>query len=121
VDRGVLERLYELQGEGDGDLVAELLRMFLRDAPDRLKGLAEAMQTSDAPAVRRLAHSLKGSSGAVGAARMTALCEALEQDAGSSPSDHAARLVSLEEEFQRVRAVLDVELARSAAGSRDAR
>ncbi len=66
-----------------------------------------------ARSVERIAHSLKGSSGSMGAQRMSAICAEL-QDAGASrdlPSVPGL-LERLEEEFGRVRAALEAELAR---------
>jgi HPt (histidine-containing phosphotransfer) domain-containing protein len=67
----------------------------------------------DAQTVERVAHTLKGSSGNLGAQRMAAPCGEL-QDAGvSGHLTHAPELLEeLEVEFGRVRPALEAEIAR---------
>ncbi len=67
-----------------------------------------------ARSVERIAHSLKGSSGSMGAQRMSAMCAEL-QDVGASGDLYRAPglLNRLEGEFGRVRAALEAELAKS--------
>jgi HPt (histidine-containing phosphotransfer) domain-containing protein len=94
--------------------VAELAGMFLEDARPRLSALEEAVQNDDTPAVERLAHTLKGSSGNMGARRMSDRCAQLE-DAGAA-GDFALStelLERLREEFGRVDRALGAEVDRS--------
>ena len=62
VDGNVLAALRDLQGEGRPDILAELIAIYLRDTPPRLAALHEAVARTDAAALRRAAHGLKGSS-----------------------------------------------------------
>jgi HPt (histidine-containing phosphotransfer) domain-containing protein len=110
VDAAVLAGLREL---GDAELVAELAGMFLEDASARLAALREALENGDTVALERTAHTLKGSSGNMGAARMAAICAELQQAGASGELGGAAELLdSLEEEFGRVRPALEAEVAR---------
>lgn len=107
VDRRVLEDLEELGGV---ELVGELIQTLLEDAPSRLKGLQEAVRAGEAPAVRRLAHALKGSCGSMGAVEMTRLAGELERAGASWDLSRSQELLErLEEDFRRVRAALETE------------
>ncbi|MDQ3302653.1 MAG: response regulator [Actinomycetota bacterium] len=114
VDHSKLEDLRELQEEGEPDILEELVEIFLGDAPRQLETLREATETVDARSVKRIAHTLKGSCGNMGAVRMAALCGELEaighsEDLGAAP----AHIFRLEEEFGRVRAAFEQEISRS--------
>ncbi|HLM47474.1 MAG TPA: response regulator, partial [Myxococcaceae bacterium] len=78
LDRSVLAGLRELQEEGEPDILGELIGLFLTDAPPQLVALREAAEAGDARSVERIAHTLKGSCGNMGAVGMAALCTELE-------------------------------------------
>jgi two-component system sensor histidine kinase/response regulator len=46
--------------DGDRELLAELIAIFLEDCPKRLQELAQAVKEGNASGVRQAAHSLKG-------------------------------------------------------------
>jgi two-component system, sensor histidine kinase and response regulator len=103
LDLEVIASMRGLQGEGETDIVAELADMFLGDARPRLSALEEAVQNDDAPAIESLAHTLKGSSGNMGARGMSALCARLEDAGASGDLSQSFRLLErLKEEFGRV-------------------
>jgi CheY-like chemotaxis protein len=105
------EVLANLRDLGDAELLAELAGMFLDDASSRLQELREAIGAGDAAGVERVAHTLKGSSGNMGATRMSAICAELQDVGGSGDLSRAAGLLEgLEEEFGRVRPALEAEI-----------
>jgi CheY-like chemotaxis protein len=111
LDREVLVDLRGLQGEDDTDIVAELAGMFVEDTRSGLSELEEAMQRGDAQAVGRTAHTLKGSSGSMGARGMSGICARLERAGASGDLTHGFRLLErLEEEFGRVERALRAEV-----------
>lgn len=114
IDRLVLASLRELQGEGEPEILSELIELFLDEVPQQLGALREAVEKDDAPSVERIAHTLKGSSGNMGATRMVQICAEL-QDVGASAnlSGTPELLKRLEEEFGRVCLALESEVARS--------
>jgi HPt (histidine-containing phosphotransfer) domain-containing protein len=64
--------------------------------------------------VRRIAHTLKGSSGNMGATRMTTICSELEDVGASGDLSRAPELLEqLEEGFERLRMALEAKIARS--------
>ncbi len=110
----MLTSLRELQDEGEPDVLKELVELFLEDVPPQLKALREAEKREDAMSVERIASSLKGSSGNLGAVRMEAICAELEEIGRSGDVGSAPALISrLEAELGRVRAVLEREPPRS--------
>ena len=110
----MLEGLRDLQEEGEPDILKELIELFLEDVPSQLEALREAEEREDAKSVERTAHTLKGSSGNLGAVRMAAVCAELEGIGRSGDLAPAPALISgLEEEFGCVRAVFEEELPRS--------
>jgi HPt (histidine-containing phosphotransfer) domain-containing protein len=95
---------------GANDFVTKLIDQFLAESTSRMAALKDAVEQADAPALRLATHSLKGTSGAVGANRMVTICEELEQLARNATLDCAPALVTeLEDEFKRVRHALHVE------------
>jgi HPt (histidine-containing phosphotransfer) domain-containing protein len=107
VDFTVLDKLRVLQDEGE-DVVAELVGLFLDDTPARIAAVRDAVEAKDTGRLDREAHGLKGSSATIGAPQLRVLCESLERLGKSGRIQGAdALVVSLEDEFQRVRAMLD--------------
>jgi two-component system sensor histidine kinase/response regulator len=108
LDPGVLANLRDL---GDAELLTELAGMFFDDASSRLEELREAIGAGDAAGVERVAHTLKGSGGNMGATRMAAICAELQDVGASGDLARAPGLFEgLEEEFGRVRPALEAEL-----------
>ena len=110
LDPEVLAVLREL---GDDELLKELVEMFLDDASTRLAALRGALDGGDAGSVEREAHTLKGSSGNMGAKKMAAICAELQEAGASGDHPRAAELLGrLDEEFGRVRPAIEAEVER---------
>ena len=115
VDARALAALRDLQGQGRPDLLAELMAIYLRDTPPRLAALHEAVVRADAEALRRAAHSIKGSSSQIGAVQVARLCADLEEQARTTDMGGIAETLRRPDEaFDRVRARLQ---ALAAGGS----
>jgi CheY-like chemotaxis protein/HPt (histidine-containing phosphotransfer) domain-containing protein len=110
LDPDVLAGLREL---GDAELLAELVELFVDDAPSRISALRDAFEKDDAEAVERIAHTLKGSCGNMGALRLAEICENLQVIGHSGDLSEASELIEqLEAEFGRVRQALEAELSK---------
>ena len=108
-----LARLRELRTPGQPDPVAEIIGLFLGQIPDYLQSLKTACEEQNAEGVRKMAHTLKGSCGNLGAEQMAAWCKELELKAGQGTLSSAKRLVvQLEQEFDAVKKVLETERLR---------
>ena len=79
----VLESLRSQLGDTQGVMIAEIVALYLRQAADLLDKMSVAVGEPNASEVRELAHSLKGSTLAVGGARLAALCSQIELGAYS--------------------------------------
>jgi HPt (histidine-containing phosphotransfer) domain-containing protein len=105
LDDDVLENLLDL---GGAEMLSELSEMFFEDAGSALTELQKAVEGNDAPTVERVAHTLKGGSGNMGAKDMSRICAELEDAGASGDLSRAPALVGqLEEEFGRVRPALE--------------
>lgn len=110
LDLSVLNDLRDLGGDGESDLFADLLSVFLTETPQRIAEMRAAVDSDDRGAVGHAAHKLRGSSGCYGAVRMTRLCEALESMALTGDLTELEHTVhELEVEFNRVAPLLRAE------------
>ena len=78
LDLTVIDVLLDLGGP---ELLAELIELFLEDAPQRMTSLEMALHRSDAKGVRDAAHALKSSSANLGALLLSGVCRDLEEAA----------------------------------------
>jgi signal transduction histidine kinase/CheY-like chemotaxis protein/HPt (histidine-containing phosphotransfer) domain-containing protein len=79
LDLGVLRGIAEL--DPDPAFAADVIRAFLAASSESLAKLKDAQERSDAAAIARAAHTLKSTSGQIGAARLSSLCRMLEGSA----------------------------------------
>ncbi len=77
LDNGVLDELRASVG-GDEDFVRDLVQTYLAEAPQHLGQITAAAGRADAEAIVRPAHTLKSSSAALGATRMSAISRQIE-------------------------------------------
>ena len=112
LDRSMIEGLRDLSEPGEPDLLAELVDLFLEDAPPRLETLRIALVEGDAQRVKRVSHALKGSSSNMGATRMAEICARLEDVGTLGEFSEASDLLKrLEAEFARARSALEAEVS----------
>lgn len=110
----MLESLRQAEEQGES-ILTELITLFLQDTPTRLDDLRASLAAGDAAALRRAAHSLKGSAYTFGAREMGALCEDLETRGRAGQTEGAAEVLDdLDAEFQRLKRVLE---SRASAGT----
>ena len=113
LDHTVLESLRLIQREGGGEIVDRLVETFLNEAPSYLVALHAAGERGEPQIFWQTAHALNGTCRSVGAARMGSICLQLERLGDSDDLTRAPDLLArLEEEFERVRLLLDVELSK---------
>jgi HPt (histidine-containing phosphotransfer) domain-containing protein len=84
LDAGALAELLDSTGN-DVEFVRELIATYLADTPSQLEAMTAAVDSDDAAALVRPAHTLKSSSATVGASRLSARARELEM-AGRSGS-----------------------------------
>ena len=87
LDQNTLSALLSLVGEGGAELVGELVDLFAEEAPRLISSMREAVGRGDDEELRRSAHSLKGSSGTVGATSLASRAYDVEQRARAGETD----------------------------------
>jgi HPt (histidine-containing phosphotransfer) domain-containing protein len=103
LDPDVVGRLRQLTPPGEPDVLTEILRLFLDDVPRRIETLRAATAAGDAIAVQRAAHSLKGSSGNIGARALYDVCRKLDDTAKAGNLVRLQPLVdALADEYTKV-------------------
>ena len=103
LDPAVVDSLRQLTAPGEPDVLAEVLRLFLDDVPRRVERLKAAWREGNAVELQRAAHSLKGSSGNIGAHHMSDICAQLDERGRAGDFNGARHLLdSLDEEYGRV-------------------
>lgn len=103
VDLTMLWRLSPEDEAEPGAFVAEVVELFRSHAPSQIEALERAAAAGDLTEAAHVAHGLKGSSGHVGAIRLSMLCARLEADALSGALPETRALVSaISEELDRV-------------------
>jgi HPt (histidine-containing phosphotransfer) domain-containing protein len=107
-----IQDLRDLQAGAPGFLV-EIIDLFLKEADIHLSKLRESMGSKDAKSFERAAHTLKGSSGNLGAMTMSKLCSELQYVGKDANWPRAAELVpAVEAEYVQVKAELLAERAK---------
>jgi len=100
-----------LRDLGPDDL-RELIRMFLDEAKGRVARLRVLRQQGDAPELAKVAHTLRGTSAAFGATRLTALCAEIEATRDTGEGVRLSTLIdAVAMEFERVQTALTEELS----------
>ena len=104
------ENLRKFAGSVDPKFLIEIIDTFLEDTPMRLAAMRAGLATGDNQAVWKAAHALKGGSYYVGAARISQLCNKVEEMGRRGLLEGMEGCLSeLEKEFGRVRTLLEAE------------
>ena len=107
VDSSVLESYRTYQQEGEPDIVARLVDIFLENSPEVLESMSKACKEKEVEQLWKLAHSFKSSSATVGAARLASLCEDMEMRGRNNRLEGLFQLPEkIAEEFELVRKAL---------------
>jgi len=78
INHNALDNIRALAGEGNEDLLTQIIKIFLSDMPQQLGKLHNAYADNDLNAVRSIAHSMKSASANLGAMRVSAIFKELE-------------------------------------------
>jgi two-component system, sensor histidine kinase and response regulator len=77
---------------GDEDLLADVIKMFVEDCPQRLEAIRGGVEQGDAAQIRSAAHALRGAAGNLSAGAVCAAARALETAAAEGRLDAVAEL-----------------------------
>jgi len=107
IDARALQVLRAMQRAGRPSVLARMLDLFDRDAPQLLAQMRDAAGTSDVETLRDAAHTLKSNCANVGAMALAAICREIEQLARTADAAAAAvPLAAAEEELGQVLSAL---------------
>ena len=111
LNQRALDNVRALDPDGEGGVLAEVIGIFLGEAPDQLATLRSAVLAQDSGAIRHVAHALKSASHNVGASQLGELCRQLEQLAKAGAADGAQALLQvIEAHFEAVTPLLRAEM-----------
>lgn len=112
LDPKVTAQLEELDHDSPGFL-GELIQSFERTARENIDAMRRAVAKGDLDALRRAAHTIKGTSEQLGAVHMGRVCRQMEQ---LDSLDHAATLIeTTKSEYQRAHRAFRALLGRKSA------
>jgi len=112
IDEEILDELFLIMGDGDAGGLLTACSLFLNGMPDRFVDIETALAEGRFEDAAQRAHSLRGSAGAFGARRLSALTVPLEGHCRSGNAPAATDLLrEMEGEFRIFRAVLGARLA----------
>ncbi|HUR18958.1 MAG TPA: response regulator [Acidimicrobiales bacterium] len=116
LDTAALEQLRELEVRSGRAVVDTLVRSYLTSAEDGMRELSTAIEAGDLESVARVAHRLRGSSGAVGAVGVAKAFALLERAGKSGDLAGAGdALTTVTAELARARPALEAERVRDAS------
>ncbi|KAA3609516.1 MAG: Hpt domain-containing protein [Planctomycetota bacterium] len=101
-----LEELLEIFG--DADELSELFEEYFAELPERLQELRDALSVGDSSPVNQIAHTLKGSSGNLGASAVQEVARGIEEQAKAGTLEQVGGLLDqLDIELERLRQALE--------------
>lgn len=112
LDTSVLEALRQTGGVGDSGLVARWISMYLTEGNRLLDTIHQAIVNGDLPTLQAAAHSLRSTSGMVGALSLSQMSGEIEELAHQGNIDLLRlRVLDLQQEYAQVRQALGQILA----------
>jgi len=118
LDTSVVEALSSLAKPGKPSVFFTIASLFLKNTPDVLKNLREALDENDIETLSRLAHSLKSSSASLGALDLSEIAKRLEIDARKgNQKEFESAIQALEKAFEDVKQALETEIAKESVNS----
>ncbi len=107
IDRTQLLESLNAMGDEPKSALAMVLELYLEDAPQLVVAIGQAAAKVDFEALRFAAHSLKSSSGTLGAQRLASLCQQMEFKARKGDDSNLPGLnQQIQETYQETLATL---------------
>ncbi|MBL0727564.1 PAS domain-containing hybrid sensor histidine kinase/response regulator [Piscinibacter sp. HJYY11] len=107
LDAQALERLRELDPNGENHLMERVVSAFDSSVGRLMPQLEDALNSLELGGIRHVAHTLKSSSASIGAMKLSRMCADLEARARNEQSDGMAeRIAQLQSEVEIVRVAL---------------
>ncbi len=107
IDWDVLGALEAYRAPGDPDPRINLITLYMKFSSELVELVKTAIKTWNGPSLASAAHSLKSSSMSMGARKLGALCQELEQTGNAGiPSETVDLLNRIDEQYAEVTAAL---------------
>ena len=88
--------------DNDVELFKEIVQIYFSEVPEQTAGMATALKNSDRVQIERLAHSLKSSSGNVGASLTSEIARQIEDGAREKSIEVLSELFTkMQSEFEK--------------------
>ncbi|MGE5237345.1 MAG: Hpt domain-containing protein [Chloroflexota bacterium] len=111
IDVEVWDDLRALQRKAAPGMLNKIMGIYIDNSSKLLRTLRSEDAVGDATSIREAAHGLSSSSASLGAVNLAALCRELERMEGGSFQEESAALIGMiQDEFARVKSVLEGEL-----------
>ena len=110
LDLNVINSLRQLAGAKAQELLTKIANQYFEDSPERLKAIAQALETKNTEALRKAAHGFRSSSANLGAVIIAERCKELENmaRAGEMPENREI-LTELEAAYAKAKIALQQE------------
>jgi HPt (histidine-containing phosphotransfer) domain-containing protein len=110
IDLSGLTSLSDLRSIGEPDLVIELIDLYLKEGPERIRLIKASAAGADEKGLKQAAHTLRGSSASLGFHQISGICERLEHLDWCDSHDRLDDLTELlQHKFSKLReALLDL-------------
>lgn len=109
LDLNVLNSLRQLAGAKARELLTKIVNQYFEDSPERIKAIAQALETKDTEALRKAAHGFRSSSANLGAVIIADRCKDLENMARAGEMPEPEILTELEAEYAKAKVALQQE------------
>jgi HPt (histidine-containing phosphotransfer) domain-containing protein len=108
IDSRRLHELSAIGGDDEPDLLRVLVMMFMNDSVKRIASIYTSLETGDMQKLTIAAHTLKGSSGNMGARLLVPTCAEIERLGKIQSTEGVAELYTkLETDFSLVKGALE--------------
>ena len=112
LDMDVLKGFERVKSDDGSDLVIELIDLYLQGTPQRIQQICKAAAEKELISLKRIAHTLKGSSSTIGLRYVANACHDLEVATMNSTDVLDSFVESLETRFLEARKALIAERTR---------
>jgi HPt (histidine-containing phosphotransfer) domain-containing protein len=111
LDQAPLDELRSLDPDGSGGILAQIINVYLDDAPKLIAQIQSSLAAKDIASMTRHAHSLKSSSLSVGASRVGEIAKDIEASGRKNSTDEIpALLMALSAEYSAAKTLLLAEI-----------
>ncbi len=108
IDMSAFDQFVAMWGDEAGDVIQEIVGIFLENAPQLLGGMQGALEAGNMRDLQRLAHTIKSNSATVGAHSLAQVAQELEDAAKEGRREDAAVLFrEIQDTFPEVRQQLE--------------